>query len=345
MTISGEFMSPIKKSTAIILVAIVSSVSIISVYYYYVSVVWRTENRLTVGYLYNFFHMVGLSMKDRGVLGDYLPGWTIDYKRFSSGTALRDSMIAGTVDIGFVGCGPFLSGLEQGAEWKVAMATAHWTAAHVCTLVTSNDEVESLGDLDGLRVNMLSPCSMLHISMAMACDLFPEADLGMEDMEETWTKAGDALALIQTGDIDAGWFTIPYNYMATKAGCRVLLDTADIGDRLGSDISMTLVVVMRKFHDEHFDAYEKFLQAYNETMHWVKSHPNETAEIAKRGEYFQVTENIIDTAIQDVVKALDPVPHNVIVVVNQWMYDNGYISKVFKREEVFYCEAIVMGAT
>lgn len=339
-------MSPIKKSTMIILIGIVLVAGTASIYYYYSNLLWQREHTLTVGYLYTFSHIVGLTMKDRGVLEEYLPGWKVEYQRFTSGVQLRESMIAGTVDIGFIGASPFLTGLEKDVKWKIAMATTHCTTPHMYTLVTSNDDVQTLGDLKGKKVNLLGPSTMTHIMMAMITELWPEADLTMEDIDAVWVKHSDALSLILTHDIDAAFFVAPYNYRAIDAGCRELVDCGEVGERLGFNLSMTHVAVMEKFHDEHLDAYKKFVQAYNETIYWIQTHENETINITVEGGYFEnVEEELIRICLHNLIQRFDPVPHHVIDIWNEWMFDNGYISKVFTKDEVFYDDAIVMGAS
>ncbi|MEG2073285.1 MAG: ABC transporter substrate-binding protein, partial [Angelakisella sp.] len=47
-------------------------------------------------------------MKEKKLLEEKLPGITVNWKQFGGPTAIREGMLSGDIDIGFMGCAPVL---------------------------------------------------------------------------------------------------------------------------------------------------------------------------------------------------------------------------------------------
>ena len=53
-------------------------------------------------------------MKQEGTLEKALPGVTIQWVQMGGPTAIREGMLAGQIDVGFMGIGPMLIGVDTG---------------------------------------------------------------------------------------------------------------------------------------------------------------------------------------------------------------------------------------
>ncbi len=86
----------------------------------------------------------------------------------SGGGAVREALISGEADVGFMGIPPFLIGWDKGCPWKVAVGFVVVPIG----LVTYDPEIKSLADFkpeDKIAVPS-PPGSIQHILLAMACE-------------------------------------------------------------------------------------------------------------------------------------------------------------------------------
>ena len=89
------------------------------------------------------------------------------WKEYGSGAAVREALISGEADVGFMGIPPFLIGWEKGCPWKVAMGFVVVPVG----LVTNNPKIKSLKDFKpDDKIAVPSPGSVQHILLAMAAE-------------------------------------------------------------------------------------------------------------------------------------------------------------------------------
>ena len=81
-------------------------------------------------------------MKELGILEKKLPGVKIEWKQFGGPTAIRESMLSGEVDFGFMGVGPVLIGIDNGMEWKYATGIS----SNEVAIVTADPNIRTLKD-------------------------------------------------------------------------------------------------------------------------------------------------------------------------------------------------------
>jgi len=104
-------------------------------------------------------------MREQQLLEKALPGVIINWKQYGGPTPIREGMLAGEVDFGFMGPAPSLIGIDNGMEWKYATGISFNQVA----LVTDRPEINSLNDFsDTDRIAILSPGSTQHILLCIA---------------------------------------------------------------------------------------------------------------------------------------------------------------------------------
>ncbi|MBI2359973.1 MAG: NrtA/SsuA/CpmA family ABC transporter substrate-binding protein [Deltaproteobacteria bacterium] len=143
--------------------------------------------------------------------------------------------------------------------------------------VVVRTEIRSPGDLRGKRLGILNFGGSHDLGMQMA---FKEWGLKQNDVNVM--IGGDAptrLAALMTGRIDATLLSPPHLTKAVKAGYRVL---ADMGE-MRANFSQSTVYVRRSYLRENRDAAKRFLRAYSEAIHVIKTARERTLRVfAKR---------------------------------------------------------------
>lgn len=96
--------------------------------------------------------------------------FSVDWVRLNNAAAVREAMLAGRLDIGFMGIPPFLIGRDRGTEWTAFTGIAQAPIG----LVTLREDIPSLWDLvDGprsWRIALPQPGSIQHILLSIALD-------------------------------------------------------------------------------------------------------------------------------------------------------------------------------
>ena len=89
------------------------------------------------------------------------------WKEYGSGGAVREALVSGEVDVGFMGIPPFLIGWDKGCQWKVACGFVVIPVG----LVTYDPNIKSLKDFKpDDKIAVPSPGSVQHILLAMAAE-------------------------------------------------------------------------------------------------------------------------------------------------------------------------------
>lgn len=102
-------------------------------------------------------------MKEKRFLEEKLPGVTINWKQFGGPTGIREGMLSGEIDFGFMGVAPVLIGIDNGMEWRYAAGLS----SNEVAVVTSREDMKSLKDVtDKDRIAILSPaCTSMYYSV------------------------------------------------------------------------------------------------------------------------------------------------------------------------------------
>ncbi|MSP41482.1 MAG: ABC transporter substrate-binding protein [Deltaproteobacteria bacterium] len=140
-----------------------------------------------------------------------------------------------------------------------------------------NPEIRSAKDLRGKKVNILNFGGSNDLALRLA---LKEWGLKLSDIQVI--VGGDAptrLASLMTGRTDATILSPPHLTMAVKSGYRVL---ADMGD-MSANFPQSTLNVKGSYMRENRDLVKRFVRAYAEAIHVIKTSRDRTMKIfAKR---------------------------------------------------------------
>ena len=108
-----------------------------------------------------------LVMREHKLLEKRLPGVEIAWRHLTSGPVIRDAMVAGQVDIGAGGVGPFVQAVDKGLDWKTLGALNEMPLYLNCT----REDIKSLKDVEPTdRIAMPALGSIQHVALQMAAE-------------------------------------------------------------------------------------------------------------------------------------------------------------------------------
>ncbi|HHY92717.1 MAG TPA: ABC transporter substrate-binding protein, partial [Firmicutes bacterium] len=212
-------------------------------------------------------------MLEKKFLEKHLPGIVIERKKFGSGGAVREAVIAGDLDVGFMGIPPFLVGWDKGVDWKIAGALDSMPLL----LLTYREELKSIQDLGPQdKVALPGPGSNQHILLAMAAEKELENARALDDIIVAMPHPDAATALLSRQDVTCYYGAPPYQYELLKQpGIR------EIGDgfsAFGGEFSYIVAVAAGRFYREQPQTYQAFCAALEDSLEFIRTQPTAAAE-------------------------------------------------------------------
>lgn len=285
------------------------------------------KNTLSIAQQFGIAYAPLNIMQEMGMLEEKLPDMKIEWVQFGGPTAIREAMLNGEVDFGFMGVGPVLVGISNGMEWKYATGIS----ANEVALVTDKPEINSLADFSKAdRIAILSPGCTQHILLCMlAKEQLGEANA--LDQQLVSMSHPDAMnALIADTEIVAHFATPPYLQEELKQGMHVVADGEDI---IGGQFTFISGVAMIEFYETYPELYDVFIETLNEAIDYINSNPGEAIKILAplyglSEEELQEQMSYGGTIYTNALENVGP--------LKKAMYEMGYISEDFAVEDIIF---------
>lgn len=201
-------------------------------------------------------------------------GLNISWVRLENTAAIREAMLSGRVDAGFMGIPPFLIGRDRGMKWRIGLGLSKAPLG----LVTWREDIRELADFaEGDKIALPQPGSIQHILLSMAC----ERELGRADALDTQLvtmRHPDGMqALLSRRDIAAHFTSPPYLMEELEVeGTRLLLGGREA---MGGEFTFIVGAFTDAFTKSEPEAAEAFIEAVKEASLWTEEHPREAAAI------------------------------------------------------------------
>lgn len=205
----------------------------------------------------------------------YAPGTKVTWLQLGSGAAINEALIAGKADIGSMGVGPYLIGIDKGAPWKMAAALV----IQPLGLQVNDPNIKSLKDIKPTdRIALPAPGSIQHIILAMAAEKELGSPNALDNNLVAMAHPDGAIALMAGGTGITGHFTSP-PYIFEELQDPNIHQVVEGFDAFGGQFTFLVSVATEKFHDNNPMLYAAFVQALSEAISYINSNPEKTAEL------------------------------------------------------------------
>lgn len=208
-------------------------------------------------------------MREQQLLEKALPGVQINWKQYGGPTPIREGMLAGEIDFGFMGPAPVLIGIDNGMEWKYATGISFNQVA----LVTDKAGINSLRDFsDRDKIAILSPGSTQHILLSIASN----EEFGNPnkfDNQIVSMSHPDAMdALMADTEIVAHFSTPPYLDKELEQGMKIIATGEEI---MGQPFTFITGVSLESFYEERPGSYEAIISCLNIAIDYINNNLDE----------------------------------------------------------------------
>lgn len=232
----------------------------------------KPKTTLTIAEQFGIAYAPVQVMKDEGILEAALPDVTIEWVQLGGPTAIREGMLAGNIDIGFVGIGPMLLGVDTGMTWKTFTALS----ANEVSFITNRDDIQSLADIGpDDRIAVISPGCTQHVLLCMAADQ-QFGDPEKFDRQLVSLSHPDAMsAMLAGGEIVLHITTPPYADLELQNGMHKILTGQDV---MGGSFTFICGVADTGLYDDHREIYDAVQQSLWAAMDRINSDLEAAAE-------------------------------------------------------------------
>lgn len=235
---------------------------------------------LTLGYFPNLTHVVALVGVGNGTFQKDLGSKVkLQTKTFNAGPPEIAALLAGSVDIAFVGPSPAISGYttSHGTALKVIAGAS---SAGVEFVVQAGAHINGPADLAGKKIADPQKGGTQDVALRnyLAQHGLKSSDAG-GNVQIIATDNSSILTLFKTGKIDGAWVPEPWaTRLVVEGKGKVFLNESTLWPN--AQFATTIVVVRQAFYNAHPDVVKNFLQADVEVVQYIKSNATDAQQIA-----------------------------------------------------------------
>jgi NitT/TauT family transport system substrate-binding protein len=201
----------------------------------------------------------------------YLPGAEISIQHLAGGPAVRDALLAGTVDIGGLGVAPVIQAADKGVDLKIAVGMAFVPTE----LITYRDDIKSVRDLKaGDKINVVSGSSLQAMEMKMAGDAYFNNPSALDGNMATMSHPA-AVTAVEKHELTGEFATPPFiRALLREPGMHVILSNQDFA---AANCMPILAAASGHFHDRTKE-YNAVVHAIQDAIVWMNANPRAAAE-------------------------------------------------------------------
>jgi NitT/TauT family transport system substrate-binding protein len=282
-----------------------------------------------LAYFPNLTHAVALAGVARGTFQKTIEPNHLDTKTFNAGPDLINALLAGSVDIGFIGPNPAINGyLTSHGGLRIISGASSGGAL---LIVQPDAHINNAQDLNGKKLADPQSGGTQDISLRhyLQNNGLKTTDQG-GTIQIIPTNNSTILTAFKEGQIDGAWVPEPWaSRLIVEGHGQVLVDERTLWPN--HKFVTTSVVARKAFLDQHLDIVKEFLQAVVETVQYIQSNPDDAKKLINSqlqtltGKPLQSA--VLDQALKNLDITYDPLASTLFQIA-----DNAYALKLLKSK-------------
>ena len=251
---------------------------------------------LRLGYFPNVTHATALVGVKKGIFKKDLGSNKLETKTFKDGTEASEALSAGAIDATYIGSGPSINLFQKskGEAIRIVSGAAYGGAS----LVVSKD-IKSAKDLRGKTLSSPKLGNTQDISLRawLKKQGYKTDANGGGDVKIAPQENSSTLDAFVGGSIDGAWVPEPWaSRLVIEGKGHVLVNEADIWPQ--GKFLTTVLVVSKKFLDDHPDVVKLLLKGQVDANDWVNKNSDE-AKTLTNSEIKGLTGKDLSTEVMD----------------------------------------------
>jgi len=276
------------------------------------------NTKVRIGFFPNITHSQALIGNAKGQFQEALGNNKIEWKEFNAGPSEMEAMLAGELDIAYIGPGPAINGYVKSKGDVQIIAGA--TNAGAILISRKDLKLSDLKELAGKKIAVPQFGNTQDLSLRYL--------LKQNGLKDT-TKGGnveirqvenpDVKVLLEKGDIDVALVPEPWGSTLVKEiGANVVSDYNEIWRN--GNYSTAVVIARKDFIKKHPDIVENFLKTHVELTNTILEKTDETkqtvndklSDLTKKS----LSKDVLDAAFHRMTPTYDPEKESVMEFVD-----------------------------
>ncbi len=230
--------------------------------------VLRIVKQPGLGYL----HLI--VMREMKLLEKRLPGVELEWRQLTSGPVIRDAMVAGQLDIGSGGLGPFIQAVDKGIDWKTLGALNEMPLFLNC----ARPEIKTLKDVKPTdRIAMPAIGSIQHVVLQMEAEQELGNPKALNQQIVAMAHPDATAAILSKREITCHFTSPPFQYEQLRdPGIHKVFDSYHAA---GGPHTFNLTWASAKWAKANPGLVKAFVDALREATDFINEKPGEAARI------------------------------------------------------------------
>lgn len=213
-------------------------------------------------------------MREQKLIEKRAPGVELEWHQLTSGPVIRDAMVAGQMDIGSGGLGPFIQAIDKGLDWKTLGALNEMPLFLNC----ARADIKSLRDIKPTdRIAMPAIGSIQHVALQMQA----EKELGdakkLNAQIVAMSHPDATAAILSKREITCHLTSPPFQYEQLRdPGIHKVFDSYQAA---GGPHTFNLVWASEKWVKANPRLVRAFVDALKEATDFISQKPEEAARL------------------------------------------------------------------
>jgi NitT/TauT family transport system substrate-binding protein len=263
------------------------------------------QERVRLAYFPNLTHAAGLVGVERGTFQQALgSNVTLDVKAFNAGPALIEALMAGEIDLAYVGPNPAINGYVR-SRGQVLRVIAGASSGGALFVVRPAAAINRPDDLRGKKIATPQLGGTQDVALR---HYLREHNLQTTDRGGLVTvipaAPADILTLFRQGHIDGAWVPEPWaTRLVLEGQGRILFDERDRWPQ--RQFVSTVVIASSKFLAARPDLVTAFLDAHVDTIQFIRSQPSDARRLVNAAIARITTKGLPDPVMTEAFSRLE----------------------------------------
>jgi NitT/TauT family transport system substrate-binding protein len=251
----------------------------------------------------------------------------VDYIQLSGGSAVNDALLSNSIDIAGAGVGPLFTIWDRTRGRQNVKGVAS-LGNFPYYLVTNNPAVKTIADFtdkDRIAVPATTVSVQSRILQWAAAKQWGDKSYDRLEPLTVAVPHPDATAAIIKGknEIDAHFGNPPFQQqeLAANPAAHIVLNSYDVQ---GGPSSSTVLYATEKFRNDNPKTYKAFIDALAQAAQFIRTHPEEAADIYIRVEKSNTNRDLLIKILKDPQVSIQVAPSNTLGL-GQFMHRIGAI--------------------
>jgi len=233
---------------------------------------------LKIAYQYGMAYAPLIVMQEQKLIEKYCDNVEVNWQVLNSGAAINEGVIAGDIQVAYMGIAPFLTAVMKGTPYKLYSGLS----GQPMGLNTNDANITSLADFTADdKIALVNYGSIQHIMLAMAA----EKELGdAHALDENIMAMAhpDGMQALISNSVKGHLTTAPYFLQELEDD--QFSEITSVRETFPEDCTIIIGAAANDLYENHREVYDALVSATNEAMDYINNNLEDTAEMIYENE-------------------------------------------------------------